>query len=164
MRCAATISLVALLAGLPIIGTGCTPQDRYDQALLANQTLKEQLVRAEADRDAALGNLRAAQSQLGTGQSELGDLARRKLMPALFGLDCEKLLPDGAAVIGFARSEMTDEPFRASLREAAEADCDGGAFDEDAWRRFAARVSYHRPTACSTWPRRRARSSTSWAG
>ena len=73
-----------------------------------------------------------------------GDLARRKLMPALFGLDCEKLLPDGAAVIGFARSEMTDEPFRASLREAAEADCDGGAFDEDAWRRFAARVSYHR--------------------
>ena len=97
MRCAATISLVALLAGLPIIGTGCTPQDRYDQALLANQTLKEQLVRAEADRDAALGNLRAAQSQLGTGQSELGDLARRN---ELLKSDLDRLTADYDELLG----------------------------------------------------------------
>ncbi|UCD74133.1 MAG: OmpA family protein [Phycisphaerales bacterium] len=77
MRRAATITLVALLGGLPFIGTGCIPQDRYDQALLANQTLKEQLVRAEADRDAAANNLRAAQSELNATQGKLDDLAGR---------------------------------------------------------------------------------------
>lgn len=77
MRRAATITLVALLAGLPIVGAGCVPQDKYDQALLANQTLKEQIVRAENDRDAAVRSLEAAVAELGGTRGELDSLAGR---------------------------------------------------------------------------------------
>jgi len=73
-----------------------------------------------------------------------GDLAHRKLIPAFFGLDCEGLLPARARVIGFARSEGTDESFRAGLREAARWSCPGGELDEAGWRRFASRLFYHR--------------------
>lgn len=41
-----------------------------------------------------------------------GDLARRKVIPALFALYCQKLLPENFQVLGFARTKMTDEAFR----------------------------------------------------
>ena len=47
-----------------------------------------------------------------------GDLARRKLLPALYNLAHEGALPERFALIGNARSEMTDEEFRASAIEA----------------------------------------------
>ena len=40
-----------------------------------------------------------------------GDLARRKLMPALYNLAHEGALPERFALVGNARSEMTDEQF-----------------------------------------------------
>lgn len=46
-----------------------------------------------------------------------GALARRKIVPALFALFCQKLLPESFQVIGFARSDFTDESFRAWLAE-----------------------------------------------
>jgi glucose-6-phosphate 1-dehydrogenase len=73
-----------------------------------------------------------------------GDLAHRKLIPSFFGLDCAGLLPEKAWVIGFARSEMTDEAFRASVRESACLRCGGAELDEAGWRRFSARLHYHR--------------------
>ncbi len=36
-----------------------------------------------------------------------GDLTRRKLIPALYNLALERLLPVGFSVVGFARQEMT---------------------------------------------------------
>jgi len=47
-----------------------------------------------------------------------GDLTRRKLLPALYNLSLDGLLPGSFAVVGFARSEMTDEQFRQQAREA----------------------------------------------
>ena len=47
-----------------------------------------------------------------------GDLTRRKLLPALYNLAVDGLLPDSFAVVGFARSEMTDEQFRQEALEA----------------------------------------------
>jgi len=41
-----------------------------------------------------------------------GDLARRKVIPALFALYCQNLLPANFQVLGFARTKMTDEAFR----------------------------------------------------
>ena len=41
-----------------------------------------------------------------------GDLTHRKLMPALFAMYCEGLLPKRFSVLGFARREMTDTTFR----------------------------------------------------
>ncbi|TAN38028.1 MAG: glucose-6-phosphate dehydrogenase [Verrucomicrobia bacterium] len=46
-----------------------------------------------------------------------GDLAQRKLLPALFSLYAQKLLPENFHVFGFARSEMTDAAFRARATE-----------------------------------------------
>ena len=41
-----------------------------------------------------------------------GDLARRKLLPALYNLAHEGGLPERFSLVGNARSEMTDEEFR----------------------------------------------------
>lgn len=41
-----------------------------------------------------------------------GDLARKKLIPALFSLFCNGLLPAGFTVVGFARSQQNDAEFR----------------------------------------------------
>jgi glucose-6-phosphate 1-dehydrogenase len=46
-----------------------------------------------------------------------GDLARRKIVPALFSLFTQGLLPEPFQVFGFARSAMDDEAFRSLLRE-----------------------------------------------
>jgi glucose-6-phosphate 1-dehydrogenase len=46
-----------------------------------------------------------------------GDLAQRKLVPALHSVACEKLLPSSTHVIGVARSPMSDEAFRDRLYE-----------------------------------------------
>ena len=57
-----------------------------------------------------------------------GDLARRKLIPALFHLQESGYLPENFAVIGFSRTPMTDEAYRDAMRSAlAEALKDGGS-------------------------------------
>jgi glucose-6-phosphate 1-dehydrogenase len=47
-----------------------------------------------------------------------GDLARRKLLPALYNLAHEGALPERFAVLGVARGELTDEAFRAFAHAA----------------------------------------------
>jgi glucose-6-phosphate 1-dehydrogenase len=46
-----------------------------------------------------------------------GDLTRKKLLPALFNLFCNDLLPERFHVVGFARSHMTDKEFRQVVAE-----------------------------------------------
>src|SRR6478672_7111159 len=41
-----------------------------------------------------------------------GDLARRMLLPSLYGLDSDGLLPDDLRIIGTARTELDDAAFR----------------------------------------------------
>ncbi|HEX7241823.1 MAG TPA: glucose-6-phosphate dehydrogenase [Longimicrobiaceae bacterium] len=47
-----------------------------------------------------------------------GDLARRKLLPALFRLWQHRLLPEAFAVVGVAREQFTDEAYRELMRDA----------------------------------------------
>jgi len=47
-----------------------------------------------------------------------GDLTGRKLIPALFYLSRERMLPAGFSVIGCARTPATDESFREKMGEA----------------------------------------------
>ncbi|MBI2886049.1 MAG: glucose-6-phosphate dehydrogenase [Chloroflexi bacterium] len=47
-----------------------------------------------------------------------GDLAKRKLMPALYQLALNRLLPAEFTVLGFARSPLSDEEFRRTMRAA----------------------------------------------
>ncbi|KPK45990.1 MAG: glucose-6-phosphate dehydrogenase [Planctomycetes bacterium SM23_25] len=49
-----------------------------------------------------------------------GDLTRRKLVPAVYDLWCDGLLPPEFAVVGYARSAKTDQEFRADLRTGVE--------------------------------------------
>jgi glucose-6-phosphate 1-dehydrogenase len=69
-----------------------------------------------------------------------GDLTRRKLLPAFFHLFKEGLLPRGFAVVGYARTEMSDDDFRTRAREAVKefGRCD---VDED-WQEFEGLLSY----------------------
>lgn len=46
-----------------------------------------------------------------------GDLARKKVIPALFALFCQKHLPRQFQVVGFARSWMSHEDFRNKIME-----------------------------------------------
>ena len=46
-----------------------------------------------------------------------GDLAVKKIFPALFALYCRKLLPETFTCHGFARSPLSDEQFRNLLQE-----------------------------------------------
>ena len=68
-----------------------------------------------------------------------GDLARRKLLPALQDLYRNRLLDPATDVVGFARTPKTDAAFREEARAALE---DGTAQDRAAWEGFAARLHY----------------------
>ena len=47
-----------------------------------------------------------------------GDLAYRKLLPALYDLGCHGVLPFGTTIVGYGRQEMGDEGFRDLMRKA----------------------------------------------
>ncbi|MFH1196588.1 MAG: glucose-6-phosphate dehydrogenase [bacterium] len=47
-----------------------------------------------------------------------GDLAKRKLIPAIYSLFVQNLLPEKFALLGVARSEYTNESFRDNMKNA----------------------------------------------
>ena len=49
-----------------------------------------------------------------------GDLARRKLMPALWKLKADGLLPDAFCIVGNSREDIGEDEFRARMRGALE--------------------------------------------
>ena len=51
-----------------------------------------------------------------------GDLAKRKLIPALYQLERGGLLPRDYLVVGFSRTQLTDEHYRSAMKEALTAD------------------------------------------
>jgi glucose-6-phosphate 1-dehydrogenase len=73
-----------------------------------------------------------------------GDLTRRKLLPAIFQLWCQNHLPESAAIIGYSRSEKTDESFRNELCDSIRNSlhCHQGLIDDSAWDAFASRIFY----------------------
>ena len=70
-----------------------------------------------------------------------GDLTGRKLLPALYHLFHEGMLPPAFAVIGFARSPMSDQEFRTRARAAVEKHGRCEVHDE-LWAEFEAGLSY----------------------
>ncbi len=70
-----------------------------------------------------------------------GDLTARKLMPALYNLARERLLPGGFSVVGFARRDWTDEQFRAVMKEAV-AKFSREPLQEELWDSFARGLHY----------------------
>ena len=62
-----------------------------------------------------------------------GDLARNKLIPSLFSLFKEKLLPEDFFIIGFSRREISDEDFRNFF---------GKLSKDPKWDEFAKHLTY----------------------
>ena len=72
-----------------------------------------------------------------------GDLAMRMLLPSLYFLEHDGLLPDGLKIIGAARSDDSREDYVAKVREAVEAKARADdAWSEEAWSRMEARLDY----------------------
>ncbi len=71
-----------------------------------------------------------------------GDLAKRKLIPALFRLAYERRLPAGFAVLGNSRTEMDDDGFREKMRDAVKEFLSDTPFDEALWEDFARGLFY----------------------
>ena len=69
-----------------------------------------------------------------------GDLTKRMVMPAFFRLARRGLLSREFRLIGYARTQLTDDDFRARMRAAVLREPKAG--DEDAWNDFASRLSY----------------------
>ena len=70
-----------------------------------------------------------------------GDLARRKLLPALYDLAYEGLLPTRYAIVGSGGSRLDDEGFRERARGAVE-EFSRHRLDEGRWQAFAEGLSY----------------------
>src|SRR6185369_16344459 len=72
-----------------------------------------------------------------------GDLTHRKLLPALYSLTRDRLLPSRFAIVGFARKPVTDDAFRDDLRKACDEFARRRPVDPALWSAFAQHVFYH---------------------
>jgi glucose-6-phosphate 1-dehydrogenase len=71
-----------------------------------------------------------------------GDLTHRKLVPALYHLMCDGMLPENFAMIGFARKANTNEGYRADMRRTIEQFARSRPIDEAVWAKFERILHY----------------------
>ena len=71
-----------------------------------------------------------------------GDLAHRMLLPSLYGLQRDDLLPKDLRIIGTARSEMDTEAFRQTVAQTIEQRVDADERDETSVRALLDRIEY----------------------
>ncbi|MEO0573965.1 MAG: glucose-6-phosphate dehydrogenase [Pseudomonadota bacterium] len=71
-----------------------------------------------------------------------GDLAQRKLLPALFHRDRDGQFTDDSRIVAASRGEMTNEGFVDLVRQALETYLAAELLDDAVWARFSARLRY----------------------
>jgi glucose-6-phosphate 1-dehydrogenase len=71
-----------------------------------------------------------------------GDLAKRKVVPAMYDLAIHKALGARYAIVGFSRTAMTDDSFRGTIGDAAKSISEVGPIDPKQWSDFAANLYY----------------------
>jgi glucose-6-phosphate 1-dehydrogenase len=77
-----------------------------------------------------------------------GDLAMRKLLPALYRRSCAGQIVGESRIIGAARSQLSREEYLEQVRASCETHL-GSAFDTKKWQLFAERLAYVRLDAQS---------------
>ncbi len=77
-----------------------------------------------------------------------GDLAQRMLLPSLYGLHADGLLPEGLSITGAARHEYTDKQYRVFAKKALDEFLPEDRKDESAVVSFLERLHYQ-PTDLS---------------
>ena len=70
-----------------------------------------------------------------------GDLAKKKILPALYNLFVESYLPEHVAIVGYSFSDWSDDDFRAHAKDAVE-QFSRTPIDPGAWERFAPMLSF----------------------
>jgi glucose-6-phosphate 1-dehydrogenase len=71
-----------------------------------------------------------------------GDLTKRKLVPALYRLTQERLVPGEFAIVGVSRSAMSHDDFRAKMKDAVATFSEAKRVDEAVWESFAKGIFY----------------------
>src|ERR1700686_3995112 len=71
-----------------------------------------------------------------------GDLAKRKVIPAMYDLALHNSLGPRYAIVGFARTPMSDDNFRIATGEAAKSISEVGPIDAKKWQEFGANLYY----------------------
>src|SRR5262245_6286508 len=71
-----------------------------------------------------------------------GDLAKRKLLPALFQLQLDGLMPEGVDIVGISREELDDDSYRKLMHDAVKQSSEITGFDEASWAKMAERLHY----------------------
>src|SRR5512144_2035274 len=78
-----------------------------------------------------------------------GDLAHRKLLPALYNLAVDGLLPPRIAIVGVGRKPMDDAAYRAFAREGVDK-FSRRPIDNAIWSTFAESIFFARATIDDT--------------
>src|SRR5271165_3549043 len=71
-----------------------------------------------------------------------GDLAKRKVLPAMYDLAQHNSLGERYGIVGFARTPMTNESFRSVAGDAAKTISEVGPIDPAKWDAFASNLYY----------------------
>ena len=71
-----------------------------------------------------------------------GDLTKRKLIPAIYQMAREGLLPEGFTLLGVAREEMDVAAYRKLMREEVAKSDEIEAVDDETWNKLAERIFY----------------------
>jgi glucose-6-phosphate 1-dehydrogenase len=71
-----------------------------------------------------------------------GDLAHRKLIPALWSLYAARTLPEPFTIVGTGRTEMSDQAFRDKMREGVRQFARLKVPNDNVWARFASSLVY----------------------
>src|SRR5437899_940264 len=69
-----------------------------------------------------------------------GDLSRRMLLPSLYFLDADGLLPLGLKILATARTQLSREEFAEQARKVLDARSE--EIDDGVWARFCGRLDY----------------------
>jgi glucose-6-phosphate 1-dehydrogenase len=71
-----------------------------------------------------------------------GDLTKRKLVPGLYSMARERLLPPSLAIVGVARRPIPDDEFRKQMREGADKYARRRPVDAELWKSFEQGIFY----------------------
>src|SRR5690348_10310333 len=71
-----------------------------------------------------------------------GDLFKRMLMPAIYNLRLNDILPSNFGLIGFARTQYSDDDFREYCKQCVNEFSRSGPVKESLWNDLAQRISY----------------------
>ena len=72
----------------------------------------------------------------------LGDLSRRKLLPALYQLEKAELLDEQTRIIGVARDSYSNEQFALEVKQSISQFVPSSQFNDEVWQRLSARLVY----------------------